>query len=542
MSIVLNIILLKKNKMLNTKKYPLYLTILLPSFIIFGSIIVNNKIYDWSYDGNTYHKLAIGMLTDGWNPLYEKIEEFDITRDNPINPSYYNTVWDNHYAKGVYIFDANIAKITGNIETGKSINIISICLVFLLIFSALLHYNKNILFSLLFSLCVISCPTICVQFLTNYIDLLVYLYFFLTISLFFMFEKSELFENNIEFLLIYLMTLIISINIKASLFGYVGLFCLGYFIWYLYRLIKKDIDKKFFIKFIITSAISVIIGVFVVGLSVYPKNYLEKGNPFYPLFGENKIDIMTHNQPVSFNEKSPIKKYIISTYSKFDNILASTNRETEYKIPFVVYSTELDYLYNYDTRISGNGIFFSGILTLSIITCLILLIKCFKEDKKTFILLSVPLLLTTLLIFFFSEAWWARYFPQSYLFIFIALLLLNKYTNKNNLLKIGLIFLLIFNNYLMFSSSVSYIIFNYNREIKSDLKKLKKEINKNNCNVQVYSSVFEGYYFDIERYLKGYNISFLSDEEYKSNNSGFKPIYKGRILYRCCKELNGENK
>ena len=48
--------------------------------ILIISIFIASHTYDMTWDGNTYHKLAVGMLKDGWNPVYESAEEY-IARD-----------------------------------------------------------------------------------------------------------------------------------------------------------------------------------------------------------------------------------------------------------------------------------------------------------------------------------------------------------------------------------------------------------------------------------------------------------------------------
>ena len=97
---------------------------ILLGFIIFtGVTFVEGKIYDTTADGNTYHKLAIGALKNGWNPNYEDSQDFDIEDGNPfdISEDNINTLWIDHYAKGTEIFASVIYAFTGNIEVEKGI-------------------------------------------------------------------------------------------------------------------------------------------------------------------------------------------------------------------------------------------------------------------------------------------------------------------------------------------------------------------------------------------------------------------------------------
>ena len=78
LSIIITLFLSKRENLLSEKNklYGIIATIL-PILIIFSSFYFNGKVIDTSYDGNAYQKAAIGLLKNGWNPVYETSEEFD---------------------------------------------------------------------------------------------------------------------------------------------------------------------------------------------------------------------------------------------------------------------------------------------------------------------------------------------------------------------------------------------------------------------------------------------------------------------------------
>ena len=194
LSICTTFFFLKNKKMLEEKREAMtnfLISILLPIIIIFTSIFINGKIYDYTWDGNSYQKAATGMLAIGWNPLYEELEDFDDNSEEQINIGDESPIYINNYPKASNIFAANVYKFTGNIETGKSLNTITILMLFLFTFSFLLYKNKSVSFTLLFSICVVTYPVVCAQFLTNYIDLLIYAFLYLTIFSFFIFEEHR---------------------------------------------------------------------------------------------------------------------------------------------------------------------------------------------------------------------------------------------------------------------------------------------------------------------------------------------------------------
>ena len=507
------------------------LTVLLFILVIVSSIYLNGQFYDHTWDGNSYHKSTIGLMKDGWNPLYEDMEEYDSSQEMPLNIKSNSYDWGNHYAKVSHIFAANIYSITGNIECGKSINTLSIIILFCYILSFLLNLKKKTIFSILFSIVVVTYPVVCAQYLTNYVDLLVYIYLILTILMFFFFEKPVF--NQKSNLFVYFMILNIVINIKFSSFGFAGIFCLGYFGWYIYRLLKNKIDKSFFKKFTIVSALGVISGVFLIGLSVYPKNLLEHGNPFYPLLGEGKIEIMIQNQPAYFENKTPIEKFIISTFSKAENIAQSSGLEATYKLPFTIYNTELENLSSVDLRISGNGVLFSGILIISLLILLSTSIFVFKKNKKAFIMLIIPVLITIAMIFLSNESWWARYFPQIYFIILASIAFLEILDKK--LLKIimyAFIIVILINNGLTLSYSTKYS-YDESKLYASQFYNFEKQYNADTCNLELYTQSFHGAYYNIIDRYKDYQISFATDEEYNNSSNSFQTFMNSFVVWHC---------
>lgn len=502
-TITMTYFLLKRNKLY--LKYILA-SLILPLIIIYVSIFFSGKFYDFTWDGNSYHKSTIGFLIDGWNPLYETMKEFDDLAEDTLNINESSYLWGEHYAQFSHFFAANIGIVTGNIESGKSINIMSIYVLFAFVLCLLFKkYPQNYSFNILFSLSLITCSTIGTQFLTNYVDILVYIYLFLLILTFFYFEFDRDTKNENELLLIYFLTLIALINIKFSSFGYAGIMCLGYYILYLFKYKK---NKHFFIKLTIVSTLAVIIGVFVVGLSVYPKNYKEHGHPFYPLFGEGKHDIMTANQPEYFQTKSPIEKFTISTFSRAANISLADKKTAVYKIPFTIYKNEIDSSNSCDLRISGNGVLFSGILIISLIILIFGMQSTYKKNINLFWLILIPSLITIILIFTMDDVWWARYFPQLHLIIFFALIVLNQTEKKlvKYLKYLYLIVILVNNMLPLILTTKNAYAHTFNVNYQFDL--FKQNTKARDCNLIVDNHIFQGTYFEIKNTLSEYNIKF----------------------------------
>ncbi len=511
---------LKKFNLLSLKKfYNIIIALILPIALIVGSLFVNSKIMDFTFDGNTYHKATIGLLKEGWNPLYETAAEFDNGRENKIyiensSSELWTELWTDCYARATHVYQANAYALTNNIESGKSINTLSIIALFLIIFSYLALRFKKIVFPFIFALCCITYSVVSAQYLTVYIDFFVYIYLLLLLFSFFVIEFRRN-EKELNFgLLIYSLALLMLINIKFNSFAYAGIFCLGYYFYYIYKLIKKrEKEQKFFVKFTTISAINVIVGVFIIGLSVYPKNFIEYGNPFYPLYGENKVDIITENQPAEFENLPAIEKYTRAMFSKTENMAKASGRETEYKIPFAVSKDEMNYIRMTDTRISGNGVLFSGIFIISLILLILTSIKMYHYNKKIFIMASIPLAITFLMIFLLSESWWARYFPQTYFIVLIVIFYL--YLLKGKFYKVLLVVLFILvlaNNGITLFKATEYS-YDQNKLANNEFRLLEENVDPNNQFIVLQAPVFIGSLYDIYDNLPNYKFQLVPPEE-----------------------------
>ena len=525
---VLVTFMMKRGGFLNWKL--VFGAVIAPIVMIIGLTFVNGKVYDSTHDGNNYHKLTIGMMMDGWNPLYETISEFDDRTGNPIELDGETFHWGDYYAKASHIFAANIGMITGSVESGKVFNDISVVVVFLLFMTVCLYCNKTWIFSILFSSIAVTAPTISGQFLTNYVDILVYLYMFALASIFFAFEYLK--EYKKEFLIVFFVTIVVLINIKFSSFAYAGILCVVYYIWYIYRY-RKDpkFSKRFFKFFSITGAVAVIVGVFVVGLSVYPRNFITHGHPFYPLMGEGKRDIMTMNSPDYFKEKNNLERFIIATFSEMDNISEASGLEAKYKVPFSITEEEFKYLGYSDLRISGNGMFFSGILIVSVIILLIFARRLFLDNRNLFMLVILPIAMTTVMIFVMSDVWWPRYFPQLYFIIFAALITINEYMNTFARVALYVLIGLILVNNIMYLSAAVEKAFLFSSSVRAEFSAYRNLYSNEKCILVLGTDGFPGSYYDARHAFGDYDIMYVKWDP--KDGDGYVALINPFLIGKC---------
>ena len=481
-------------------------------FVVFLiSLFLCGRVFDNSYDGNSYHKEAIGFLKEGWNPIYESAEKFG--KENSLGDTHH--VWLNSYPKATWFYGASVYKITGNIETAKTFNLIILFVAFFVV-AYLINkfYGKKIL-ALSMAILVVSFPIMCQQIFSLYLDGFLGFCLLLTLIYMYLLLKDD---TSKEYFYVIGALLIIIINIKFTGLMYAGIFCLGYYIYYLVNKIRAKEYKQLGIftgKFLIILAVSLL----VVGSNSYIKNIVVHKNPLYPLIGKDRVDIMTYLQPESFADMSPIEKNFYSLFSRTANIGVFNNGEPVLKTPFAKSYYETTQ-FSEDTRIGGFGVYFSGILIISVAVIIVYMIASIvRKNYDDLIMIGIPFLLIILIMFCVSDSWWARYAPQVWFIPLMAVFLLLK-DNKKFIEVFGvLLFALCIDN--------SYIIIDHmikSRIPTSGLTRQTLEENRGKTiEIQMMSPNYSGTLFN----LKDFDIKYTI----KDNLKGAESLYADKILY-----------
>ena len=417
-SILPQFVLIKRNGV-NFSIFPL--SVLIPLIFTAAMIFISAQFFDYSFDSMAYHKMAIGLMADGWNPVSEGSSEFisvmNIFPD--MNPDV-QALWLDHYAKLPWIFSATLYKIVGNIEAVKILPAIMVFVTFSFTYA----YTKTkwaAPLSLLFSFAAALTPVVFTQFFTFYIDgILASSLTVLVILLVMITDGKCHIEKSIKWISLFIIIAIIT-NIKFTGLAYAAVFSLVFYIfWLACDLAKKRFNKSKTIKITAFFAIAVVFSLCIVGYSTYVKNTIEHGFPLYPLMGENSVDIMKSNQPDSFAVRSPKGKLFLSTFSESSN---KVKDEPKIKNPFTFTKKELDH-YCADTRISGFGVLYGAIIIISAVSFVFSLPFLYYKNKKMFLILLMLLLTTSALLLLISDSWWARYSPHYYFIPLTALFVL----------------------------------------------------------------------------------------------------------------------
>lgn len=465
------------------KSYKKYRNIFFSIGIILISIIINGTIVDVSYDGQWYHMLTPIMINKGWNPIWDY-------NANLYSNISVNTIWSIVYPKSLEIFSSVFYMATGNILVGKFYNILLIVVNILLLKSFLEEkiFSKVILY--LFIFVIVFNPVVSTQLWTYYVDGTGYLLILVILNLSYLkYTYSKINESYkfIDFLIIALSA--IAINIKFTMVGYIPIILCG--IGIMFYINKKE---KIYLYFK-TTILSLLVGILIVGYNPYVLNIMEHGNIFWPLKGENSVDIISAQGTKEFLEKNRLEKLGISILSK-SRVDVS---EPILKIPGSVDVKEITTIISVpDTRIGGWGPFFSLGIILSIILFVYMI---YRKIYNIYFFISICVLLISTIVN--PECWWARYVPQFY--IIPIIILLYGEINKNFLgakIKKFLYFslcILVLNSALVLIGNIPYTVYrNYeNYRFLINLKEYK--------NIEIY---FDDFYTVSESRLKFFDLNY----------------------------------
>lgn len=447
-------------------KQTLFISVL-SILIIIGTIIVCMHSFDFSWDGNTYHKTVTGFMKNGWNPIQKNF--YDFAESNfPSSCSKLTQTWLDAYPKGAEIFAACIYAITENIESGKCFNLLSCIAMSLISYSFLCEtasLKKWQSFICSFFLCLN--PVVFSQIFTYYIDGFLWQLFLLCIfciiylTLYDMNQKST---NYCYYML--LVSIVVGLNLKFSSLIYFGIPCLVFFIyWCFVTKDKKQLLKRF--KLLVSAAIG---GICYAGSTSYIINIIRHRNPVYIMLGEGATDLITAQLPNVYQDMSNSVRFIGSLFSKTNG--SKTIEAIEWKLPFSCHPNEFVSAQSCDVRTAGWGILFSGILLISVVIVVIALVR--HRGRKE--ICHVIYLLFGIMLFsiiFIPGLCWARYFGALFYIPVMAIAYLficyNKSNSNSNTILATILSLLLFVN------MIPNMVFSH-KIVTSDYKTIMQEL------------------------------------------------------------------
>ena len=516
----------KKNESIKKVIIQIIASICIGALVFTIAVFCVGKIYDVTADGNTYHKLGVGSMKNGWNPLYESSKDFTQEDGNALTVSENNInyLWADHYAMGTETIGANIYAFTNNIESGKAFTLVmmfiglGIVLEYLAIQRDWISKKFGIIKALAISILLVVNPITVVQMETYYVDatLSISLFLIITELIAINTKKDDLFENY----LILAMAIGMCSNAKFTGLGYAGVFCAAF---YIYGVIKNRKDKKYIVRNTIFYIITVIITVCVLGGTSYLKNIIKNGHPFYPLYGEGHVDNMVNQEiPKSLAEKPNIVQFFISIFSKGENVSPAYSdvlNEPDLKVPFTIAEGEIENYSIPDIRVGGFGPLYSGIFIITIGIIVAICIDYIRNKKyNSLIIYGIVIGVSAILLIALDGSYWARYIPYVYLISIMNLAyLLEKNGKVSNI--IGIIFALIMfvnSGLILYTSAKSYI--GNSKYVKNNLIQFE-EYSKDMESVPIKLNLDA--YQGVQYNLDDLGINVILDNNLTSQRDGF---------------------
>ncbi len=373
--------------------------------IVLAAAVLGAAIPDDSWDGNSYHKMIAGFLRNGWNPLHESIYDF-ADHNYPLTAEFHAS-WLDAYPKGTEIIAACFYRVTGNIETGKLFNWLSVAAVGCVCSSYLetaarLRKWQALVCGAVFALNPVSAAQVFCFYNDGFLWQMVLI---CTAALLYLllFEKGSLRPAS---LFLVFTTISIGFNVKFSGVIFFALPCAGLFVlWAVRELLKKD--KKGCWRRIFAGvgffAAAVACGFLVCGSNSYVMNAVRHRNPFYSIFGEGANEIILGQMPKELLDDPEWKRVAKNLLSGF-GVMNETSPSG-----------------SIDQRIGGWGPLFSLLLIFSGVVLFIVWLRNLKRRPLLCRVMEVFAALGLLAVFTVPGLWWPRYFVAPFYIPVVAL-------------------------------------------------------------------------------------------------------------------------
>lgn len=399
-----------------------------------ASLACASLFVDLSSDGLEYHKTAVAALAGGWNPVQSSVVEWErygvLYHDDPVS------VWIDHYPHGLWSIEACVYAMTGFLETAKGVKLVAACAFGFLLGSYVRKRGLSCPTSAFVATAAVLNPITVAQFWTFYNDdflMMVLLSLVLALA---MLADIDLASSRALVVFLVVCAFFLCVGTKFTGLAYGGVFTCAFSALYLVLWLRKKASFT-------GSAIGGIAGVFVlmlvasivtVGWSSYVTNTLEDGNPFFPIRGEGGRDIITNQQPPSFEDSSQVRKLAYGFFGACDILPRVDGARTEphFKFPLSVSGSELESLRYCDVRIGGFGPLYGATLFLGIPLYLVCLVWSWRAGRHHLFAVACTFGVTVVgLLLFVSDSWWARYSSYVYAMNIVVLVFLAMLVSSN---------------------------------------------------------------------------------------------------------------
>lgn len=375
-------------------------------FLLFGAFLIGSaSLYlDLTYDGQSYHQEMVIQMANGWNPVYESFP-----KENPLH------VWVQHYPKAYESIGAVLYRIFQKITFIKAINTLFFIISF---FYPFCYFSKknSLQTSILISAIIALNPVVLIQLMTNLIDGFLYTTIIITFFAYLLSKEHKSYRWEL------LIGLLLLINIKFTGIIFAGA---------LYGVFLVDglFIRKETLKIHIRETL--IIGIIAIPFLIAPYflNFIQNGHPLHPVMGEHKIDFIQDYEPELLKDQNRVSQFVLSNLASIGN-----KGDSKVKIPFTFTQNELQKNRNGAPRTGSFGVWWSGILLLSLLYYGFCVVKIGRNFKLS--TYEALLGLMILLILLNKAGWWLRYTPYFWLAPLLIYFSLQRYNTHAKFLKV----------------------------------------------------------------------------------------------------------
>ena len=376
--------------------------------------------YDYSVDGVSYHQDAVYAFFRGCNFYLHSTECGDVT------------LWTRHYAKGMEMMQACVMAMTGNIESGRAVNLVLATATGLLLWHVSGRLGSQLLAkkrALVVGLAVAN-PVFLCQALTFYIDFAAYFYILVTICAAWGLARGE---SRALWLSALVLTVFMAVATKFNAFFYEGLtvLAIAYIMWRVESREsspylgthqgasalgpRQSVNGRTRVRpyrrrqlsawrlFLFTAVGAAVVGTLLVCYHPYVTNTLHYSHPLYPLMGRGAVDIMGGNTAPA-----------VVGMDRFSAFVRSYLTPDSHSATMAV-----------DQRVGGFGPFSLLLFVLSWGA-----VAVYAARRKSGGWIAYTAVVATLSCFCFAQSWWARYVPQLWLVVPLGYLALTAFRGR----------------------------------------------------------------------------------------------------------------
>ena len=381
--------------------------------LLFFFILLSGSVYDNTWDGAAYHKTAVGLLKEGWNPFYMSADYFNSV-SHSIEPARSNPLlWAEAYPKATWYFASTIYYLTDNIECGKCYTMI---FAFITFGTCAEYFVKKTgkKRAYILSLAAALNPIVCDQFQTYYLDGVVACILTMLIIKFLELlngvEKEKLVQKHYSIFAL----IAWGCNLKFNIALYIATICA------VYCMCLSISKKKLQIRDTLILLMEGVVSIFVMGATPYITNIKRYGSIFYGF--EGLLDEEMFQRTFGILGLDRVGRFWASVFGRTSHGQYTSLKEV-LKIPFTFKKEELMYYSIPDARVGAFGVMFSGLFLVSMVVLVIVLIKKIKRrEHSAAYLFTVMLWIISLAEFcIVPQTSQFRYIPHLYLVVIYAL-------------------------------------------------------------------------------------------------------------------------